>query len=207
MDSRDMFLQSQFPTLPMSKFADFERLAGVGHRFLVGSNGLALEVRRPWLYMRKLAMKNESGLVLPYGEVSETFELLCGQVPRDLLWQFAEQASKAGEIETAAWITWSEHTRKFRYRPLVERKASSAEVVVERPQLEPGEHLVVDLHSHGSSPAYFSSTDNQDDRGCANPQPGALQAQAPGGPQQLPTEMPSVRPAAGIGTCECAHST
>lgn len=159
MDSRDMFLQSQFPTLPMSKFADFERLAGVGHRFLVGSNGLALEVRRPWLYMRKLAMKNESGLVLPYGEVSETFELLCGQVPRDLLWQFAEQASKAGEIETAAWITWSEHTRKFRYRPLVERKASSAEVVVERPQLEPGEHLVVDLHRlRWNVPFYFGGT-------------------------------------------------
>lgn len=165
MDSRDTFLQSQFPTLPMPKFADFERLAGVGHRFLVGSNGLALEVRRPWLYMRKLAMKNEGGLVLPYGEVSETFELLCGPVPRELLWQFAEQASKAGEIETAAWITWSEHTRKFRYLPLVERKASSAEVVVDRPELEVGEHLVVDLHSHGSAPAYFSSTDNQDDRG------------------------------------------
>lgn len=99
--------------------------------------------------MRKLAMKNEGGLALPYGEVSETFELLCGPVPRELLWQFAEQAKKAGEIETAGWITWSEHTRKFRYLPLVEQKASPSEVVVDRPELEPGEHLVVDLHSLG----------------------------------------------------------
>lgn len=165
MDFRDTYLQSQFPTLPAPKFAPLERLESVGHRFLVGSNGLALEVRRPWLYMRKLALKNEGGLALPYGEVSEAFDLLCGPVPRSLLWQFGEQARKAGDIETAGWITWSEHTRQFRYLPLVERRASSVEVVVDRPELAPGEHLIVDLHSHGSAPAYFSSTDDKDDRG------------------------------------------
>jgi PRTRC genetic system protein A len=165
MDMRDTFLQSTFPVLAMPKFGVFDPLEQTGHRFLTGSNGLGLEVRRPWLYLRKLAMVNESGLALPYGDVTEIFDLCCGPIPREFLMRFAEQAKRAGEVETAAWITWSEMTRAFAYRKLDERMASADAVDVDRPELEPGEHLVVDLHSHGHSLAFFSPTDNGDDRG------------------------------------------
>lgn len=165
MDHRDTFLHTTFPTVPVPRFGPFEELASNGHRFLVGSNGVALEVRRPWLYMRKIAMKNESGLALPYGPVSEVFELCCGPIPRELLMEFAWQAKAWGEIETAAWITWRESTRSFVYRRLSERTASEHSVVVDRPELDADEHLVVDLHSHGHSDAFFSPTDNEDDQG------------------------------------------
>ncbi|WP_176000383.1 PRTRC system protein A [Burkholderia vietnamiensis] len=165
MDHRDSFLQTTFPTIPVPRFGSLEELASNGHRFLVGSNGVALEVRRPWLYMRKIAMKNESGLALPYGSVSEVFELRCGPIPRELLMEFAWQAKAWGEIETAAWITWRESTRSFVFRRLSERTASAHSVVVDRPALDADEHLVVDLHSHGLSDAFFSPTDNEDDQG------------------------------------------
>jgi PRTRC genetic system protein A len=165
MDQRDIFLQTTFPTVPVPRFGSIEELASNGHRFLVGSNGVALEVRRPWLYMRKIAMKNESGLALPYGRVSEVFDLRCGPIPRELLMEFARQAQAWGEIETAAWITWRESTRSFVFRRLCERTASAHAVVVDRPELDADEHLVVDLHSHGVSEAFFSQTDNEDDQG------------------------------------------
>jgi PRTRC genetic system protein A len=165
MDSRDAFLQSTFPLLAMPRFGTFERLGHNGHRFVTGNDGVCLEVCRPWLYLRKIAMKNESGLALPYGVVSEAFDLICGPIPRELLTQFARQAKRAGEIETAAWITWHERTRAFAYRSLHERMASPDRVDVSRPELEDGEHLVVDLHSHGYSSAFFSPTDDKDDRG------------------------------------------
>lgn len=165
MDHRDMFLQTTFPTIPVPRFGPLEELASNGHRFLVGSNGVALEVRRPWLYMRQIAMKNESGLALPYGRMSEVFELRCGPIPRELLLEFASQAKAGGEIETAAWITWRESTRSFVFRRLSERTASAHSVVVDRPELDADEHLVVDIHSHGHADAFFSPTDNEDDQG------------------------------------------
>jgi PRTRC genetic system protein A len=59
---------------------------------------------------------------------------------------------------------WDAITGLFR---LVELEASSrgpGHLVYARPQLRDGEHCVVDCHSHGAGEAFFSRTDNDDDR-------------------------------------------
>ena len=48
---------------------------------------------------------------------------------------------------------------------LEETSVGLGHVSVNLPTLEEDEHMVMDLHSHGLTEAFFSRTDNKDDRG------------------------------------------
>lgn len=48
---------------------------------------------------------------------------------------------------------------------LEETSVGPGHVNVNLPTLEEDEHMVMDLHSHGLTEAFFSRTDNKDDRG------------------------------------------
>lgn len=164
MDMRDQALQSVAPTVMVPRFTELEPMAKPGHRFLMASNGLWLEVMRPWLHLR-LPLALQDSVAMPYGEVSRLIDLEFGKIPRFLVQVFEEMAQKAMPNETSACITWNEETGQLRLKPLKEIHAGPSHVHYERPQLGEKEHLVVDLHSHGAHPAYFSSQDDQDDKG------------------------------------------
>jgi PRTRC genetic system protein A len=160
----DQALQGAVPTVMVPRFGTFEPLQSSGHRFLVASDGLWLEVRRSWLYLRKpIARQNK--VAMPYGTVTETLEFLCGPVPLELLREFSAQARNAAPLETAAWGTRDEESGKFMFRRLDANNASAAHINVNRPRLDDNEHLVLDMHSHGRGRAFFSGTDNEDDQG------------------------------------------
>lgn len=163
MDARDAVLQLTCPTVMVPRFGSLEPMTGSGHRFLAAADGLWLEVQRPWLHLLQ-PLARQVKVAMPYGSLTPFVQMSCGPIPKDLVVLFVEYAHTRMPNECAAWITWSE-MRGFRLRLLDEIKASRATVVVERPVLEEGEHLVVDLHSHGTFPAGFSTTDNTDDRG------------------------------------------
>lgn len=162
-DVRDAVLQRTVPTVLVPKFSPFEPLASNGHRFLVTASGLWLEVRRPWLYLRKRVAKTD-GVAIPYGDVTEDVRFAF-QIPRKLFSDFVEVARQRLPNECAAWITWSEATGELNLRHLPETEVSMANVRNTLPALPEGEHLVVDLHSHGRIGAYFSPEDNADDHG------------------------------------------
>ena len=164
MDPRDVALQSLSPTVMVPRFGEFTELTTPGHRFLVAANGLWLEVRRPWLYVRRPIAKQLT-VAMPYGHLEERTEITCGPVPLDLLQAFSNLARTAAPLETAAWITWNEATCEFAIRSLEETSAGSSHVDVNRPRLDDDEHLVLDIHSHGFYSAGFSPKDNKDDRG------------------------------------------
>ena len=48
---------------------------------------------------------------------------------------------------------------------LEETSVGPGHVKVNLPTLEEDEHMIMDLHSHGLTEAFFSRTDNKDDRG------------------------------------------
>ena len=52
MDARDVALQHSAPVVTVPRYGGFTPLAENGHRFLVTGDGLWLEARRPWLYLR-----------------------------------------------------------------------------------------------------------------------------------------------------------
>lgn len=164
MDPRDIALQFVAPTIMVPRFGEFEPLATNGHRFLAAKDGLWLEVKRPWLYARK-PLATQSAVAMPYGEVTATINILCPRVPKALIQEFEAKAKAQSPNECAAWITWNEHRNELRLRSLEEISAGKAHVKVIRPVLDDGEHLVLDLHSHGRFPAGFSKTDDRDDAG------------------------------------------
>jgi len=163
MDARDAVLQITCPTVMVPRFGSLEAMTGNGHRFLAAVDGLWLEVVRPWLHLLQ-PIARQAKVAMPYGSLTPFVQMSCGQIPKELVALFVEYAHTRMPNECAAWITWSE-ARGFRLRLLDEISASRVRVTVERPPLDDGEHLVVDLHSHGADGAGFSATDNADDRG------------------------------------------
>jgi PRTRC genetic system protein A len=164
MDSRDATLQALTPTVMVPRFGAFEPLSQPGHRFLAASNGEYLELRRAWIYTR-VQIAQGSVVAKPYGAVTECIDWLCPPIPLFLFERFARVAREHCPLEAAGWITWNQHSGQFAFREVDVRQASASYIHFDRPRLEEGEHLVVDLHSHGLGKAFFSVTDNLDDRG------------------------------------------
>ena len=164
MDPRDWALQQTCPTVVVPKFGTLDPMPEGGHRLLVAVDGLWLEVRRPWLHVR-VALARQTIFNVPYGEVSPLTELAFGQVPPLLKQRFLAEAQAALPNEHAAWLVWDERQALLGYQSLQAIKRGPSTIQYHRPHLAESESLAVDIHSHGHLPAFFSRTDNEDDRG------------------------------------------
>jgi len=166
MNQLDLTIQSHFPCHVLPKFEDFELMTKTGDRFLLGSNKLQMEISRPWLHAIVTISGDEFARGLPYGEsLVERKDLRCGDIPRALMLEFMEKAAAACPNEVGAWIVWDELTKEFSLVDLPVLSSSPDHLQYQTPLLKSGQWLVVDLHSHGPSDAYFSSTDDEDDKG------------------------------------------
>ncbi|AQW28837.1 PRTRC system protein A [Ralstonia syzygii subsp. celebesensis] len=164
----DSKLWDSAPTVAVPKFAEFQELQEVGHRFLATAEGLFVEVRRPWLHLiQPVAPLNGQTVRPPYGTVKPkvklAFERLGAAFP--FVRDFIDAARAAAPNEHAAWVIWNSRSGDLQYRELAITIASPDAISYDRPALAPHESLVVDLHSHGVTDAFFSSTDNEDDAG------------------------------------------
>ncbi len=167
MNRNDQLLQQHLPILMVPKYEPLSPLRENASRFLMSEKGLWIESRTPWGLFRKPLF--ESPRALPYGQVKEEIGLSCGAIPLTLVEQFAVQAhqvSKTG-LETAAWIIWSEKSG-WSYLDLNMTEQSPGSVQFTWPKLAADQHLVLDMHSHGIGPAFFSPTDNTSDQGMAH---------------------------------------
>lgn len=163
-DPRDAFLQAHTPTVMVPRFGALDPLAASGHRFLAAADGLWLELRRPWLYVREHVAY--AGVAMPYGNVERVAMYAFGAPAlQSVIDAFKLDALRATPNETAGCGVWIEADQRLEYRPLVLIDASPGRVEYHRPTLADGEHLAVDLHSHGELGAYFSATDDEDDAG------------------------------------------
>jgi PRTRC genetic system protein A len=163
-DLRDRIILEHAPLVAMPRFGELADLAMNRHRFLAGDDGLYLELRRSWAWV--VALVAPSDMPLPYGNVPELYDYRFDETMLEaLLEQFVEDARLALPNECAAWGVWNEHTELLEYRPLIADSASPGSVTFHRPRLESHEHLAVDIHSHADGHAFFSLTDDEDDRG------------------------------------------
>lgn len=159
----DAYLQRNFPTVLAPRFSALAPMTEPGERFVLTSSKLLFEVSRPWLHAVH-AISKDFDRKTPYGEgLPEGIELKFGAIPKEMLEQFIELARLAFPLETAAWIVWNEDSGDFNLMPLKAISSSANHVHFERPTLPGGQHLVMDIHSHGEAEAFFSSTDDQDD--------------------------------------------
>jgi PRTRC genetic system protein A len=166
LDPRDHIILQHAPVVVLPRYSDATYLEEQNcHRFLVGEAGVWLELLRPWLHLQTLIAP--AAMPLPYGNlVSELFDLSFGTNKLMALIQtFLGDARDALPNECAAWGVWDEHQERLLYRPCATIDATPGRVTFERPALASHEHLAVDIHSHGRIGAFFSSTDDADDRG------------------------------------------
>ncbi|TCK32528.1 PRTRC genetic system protein A [Paraburkholderia sp. BL8N3] len=164
MNAGDMALQRSFPTVMVPRREPVAPMLAAGERLLIGENGVFIEIDLPWLSVVRRIATYTVPTAIPYGKVAESTVLRCGPVPPELIGQFADMARAAHPMETGAWIVWSTATKQFRLAPVVVLSQSTGSLSYGRPQLGPDEVRIVDCHSHGSHPAFFSTTDNEDDR-------------------------------------------
>jgi PRTRC genetic system protein A len=79
--------------------------------------------------------------------------------------RFLAEASAALPNEHAAWLVWDGRRAALTYQSLVAIACGPGAIQYHRPRLFDHESLAVDIHSHGMLPAFFSDTDDKDDRG------------------------------------------
>jgi len=163
MDPRDIALQTLTPTVMVPLFGEFVPYQGNGHRFLMAKDGAWIEARRPGIYSRQpLALQDK--VAMPYGALAECVELACGQIPMQAVREFVEYARKMMPNEVAMALIWDDQKCKLSPVELKPKSNSVGHITYMRPDLESHQHVVVDIHSHGSADAFFSRTDNKDDR-------------------------------------------
>lgn len=165
VDPKDRIILEHAPLVAMPRYTNFPPLEETGHRFIAAEDGLWLEVCRPWLHLVQMA--SEASMPLPYGAVIDdgyTLAFETDDVSR-LVAQFIVDARAALPAECAAWGVWNEETQTLEYRPCIAIAAAAGGITFHRPRLEAHEHFAVDIHSHGEIAAFFSSTDDDDDRG------------------------------------------
>lgn len=146
-----------------SPAVDALRAARAGHGFAIGNDGVMLILRRPWLAL-DIPVTQAISAYVPYGSVGEPrADLLCGLIPHELLDEILGHFLAALPNEAAAFVLWNEATGVFAtHLPGIE-EATPSRLVYRPPVLQPGWHLICDIHSHAAGPAYFSGTDDADD--------------------------------------------
>ncbi|RIA46430.1 PRTRC genetic system protein A [Hephaestia caeni] len=151
------------PPVGRSPTIDALRDARAGHGLAIGNDGVMLILRRPWLEL-DVPVAPPISCYLPYGSIGgRRADLRCGLIPGDHLDHILDHFRAALPNEEAAFVLWNEVTREFAVHLPVIDEATPSRLVYRTPGLEPDWHVVCDIHSHGTGPAFFSATDNTDD--------------------------------------------
>lgn len=151
------------PPQGRSPALDALRDARAGHGLAIGNDGVMLILRRPWLAL-DINVTPPISAYVPYGSVGEPrADLLCGLIPHELLEQVVDHFRAALPNEAAAFVLWNEAAKAFALHFPDIDEATPSRLIYRSPVLQPGWHLISDIHSHAAGPAYFSATDNADD--------------------------------------------
>lgn len=154
-----------FPLQAVPAFGGIPRADKSGMRYLVAKHGVWREIQLPWIRHQSLIAPCATGFEMPYGKADNTTQVLCNPVNIALLKQFHDNARAEKNREIAAALVWNEHTGLWRYAPRETIFSNDSYVKYREVEIQEGEHLVVDMHSHGLHPAFFSLTDDADDHG------------------------------------------
>jgi len=162
MNPIDTALQGHTPAVMVPIHEPLPPLDHAGHRFLVARNGLWVEAVRPWCRIVWPLALVERAAALPFGLLEASVELSFGRLPEWAIDKFVDQARAAYPVETAGVVVWSANANELRYEACRAISASTGHVKSHWPTLASGEAVVIDLHSHGALPAFFSGQDRSD---------------------------------------------
>jgi len=154
-----------YPVPPCGRSPAIEELrtARAGRGLAIGSDGVMLILRRPWLEL-DVPITSPISAYLPYGSTGgPKADLRCGLIPHEHFDRILDHFRAALPNEDAAFVLWSEATRQFALHFPIIDEATPSRLVYRTPVLEPHWHVVCDIHSHGTGKAFFSAIDDIDD--------------------------------------------
>jgi PRTRC genetic system protein A len=163
---KDSLLLSLAPVAVVPKYSTFSPLTHNGHRFLLADDGMYLEVRRPWLYVvHRLAQ--QTAVTMPFGAIEPCTQLAFGRISQIVpqIQQFAASAIRELPNEHADMLVWNNLDETLSDLNVSIPLATPGSLTYKSREMEDHESIAVDIHSHGTAPAFFSATDNQDDAG------------------------------------------
>lgn len=163
MNNMDEALLKAFPLLAAPVSGMQQPAADFGTRYVVGRYGVSREVTLPWIRVCQLIAP--SALTLPYGVMADAVEFRCGPIPGEVVREFVAHAKQAQPLEIAGVFLWNETDDSWRYARREAKTASSSHIEYDEVRAGDGEHIVVDVHSHGLHAAFFSAEDDADDAG------------------------------------------
>jgi PRTRC genetic system protein A len=164
----DIALWQAAPALAVARHASFAFLPHdvSAHRYLIARDGLWLECRRPWLHLIWPIGKLNAAVALPYGTLTKRVAIAFGKVPHDMIREFAAHGQRNAEREIGTWATWVHGLPgepHLAWADNVIFTGTAASLEYRRPAFTEHECPCLDFHTHGTLPAGFSSTDNEDD--------------------------------------------
>ena len=127
---------------------------GIGYDYVLGSGGVYVQSESAQLTARVLIAPCEVRGVAP---VSEKVELVNGPIPARLFEVGLRWFRDAPATERFFAVRWDGRS----YRPVVPEQEGTASSL----RYTPPAGVVAEFHSHGSSRAFFSATDDGDEQG------------------------------------------
>lgn len=164
IDPRDVALQKTCPILAAPRFGALPEMKN-GQRVVVAANGVFVQMKLDWLDCILRLADVAPAPPLPYGTVQERIAFAFGVIPVRLLEAFIEAGRARLPNEAAGGLIYSRRTGGLRLQMYDALQTSPDGIDYRMPKLEEDESIAIDLHTHGRSPAFWSPTDNRDDRG------------------------------------------
>lgn len=159
VNPKDQAIFSATPTLPAPRYGILPECPIGTHRFVMASNGVFVQARTA---VMTLCLKIADAVPgIPYGTMDEALYLTGGIISHELIREATARSARAAPDEWAGLIVLDESGRYQLIEPQV-TAASPSRITWLRDQV-PEDRLVIDMHSHGDGPAYFSATDNESD--------------------------------------------
>lgn len=163
LDPRDLAILNTCPVIAAPRFGPLPATP-CGQRVVVAQDGIYLHTLVPWLdCVERIGSTDYSAL--PYGTVYPYVRFAFGSIPPALVGEFIDLARTQAPNECAASMVYSCATGTLNLRECHALDCSPSHIVYQHAVIGPDELVAVDLHSHGTAPAFFSKQDNNDDQG------------------------------------------
>lgn len=164
LSDTDQALRACFPLIEVPVEGAFRTPGTCQSALLLTQRGLKLRLQNEaFTWVTPIGLP--SPIPLPYGDVDDSLVISFKFEPvQRLLSEFVDEAKRNLPNECGAWITWSPTSDAYRLIHLTTTRATQDILECTLPRLNDGELLLVDVHSHGHAGAFFSRTDDEDDR-------------------------------------------
>ena len=157
----DRELQKNLPIVMMPKYSELDALKDNEKRLILGSNGIFIESKCKAIHCR-LKIAPALDIPVPCGYVAKFLKVK--QLEEWVKELIVKQSKLALPNEYCLLIVFDADKSEYQIVEPEVISCSPSEVKYKMPELEKNQHIFIDYHTHGLGNAYFSATDNADDK-------------------------------------------